>query len=104
MAYLIIACVGTAIVVINAIFAKMPTYHASPLFLLPLLWLPYFLRRKLHLLPLHFALFAAAILLHDLGAFGYYQRSPLPISFDIVVHFYFAFSVALLLHRALAAN
>jgi uncharacterized membrane protein YjdF len=40
-------------------------------------------------------------LLHDLGAYGYYQHSPLPFSFDIAVHFYFAFAVAFAVHRVL---
>jgi len=49
-------------------------------------------------------LFAIAILVHDLGAYRFYQRSPLPFSWDIFVHFYFAVAVTLLLHRALAMN
>jgi uncharacterized membrane protein YjdF len=77
------------------------TYHVAPLFLIPLIWAPYLLRRTLGLLPSHFALFVIAVLLHDLGAYGYYQHSPLPFSFDIAVHFYFAFAVAFAMHRVL---
>ena len=101
MIYILIACVGSAVVLINAIFAKVPTYHAAPLFLLPLLWAPFFLRRPLRLRPLEYGLFVVAVIVHDLGAYGYYQQSPLPFSYDIAVHFYFAFAVAFAMHHLL---
>jgi len=50
------------------------------------------------------AMFCIAILFHDLGAYGFYQRSPFPWSFDIYVHYYFAIPVTLILHRAIATN
>jgi uncharacterized membrane protein YjdF len=94
MPYLLIAILGSAIVVINAVFASVPTYHWSPLFLVPAVWAPYVLRNTLHLRPMHYAMFVLAILLHDIGAYGFYQKSPLPFSFDIAVHFFFAFAVS----------
>ena len=87
--------------VVIAFLARVPTYRVAPLFLIPLLWLVYFLRDRLNLHPLHYLLYAVALLLHDLGAFGWYQGWPLPISFDIVVHFYFGLAGAFLLLRAL---
>src|SRR5438128_2239845 len=63
--------------------AKVPTYRINPVFLLPLLWGPYLLRRPLFLKPLHYLAFAVAIFIHDLGAYGFYQTSPLPFSYDI---------------------
>ena len=51
--------------------------------------------------PGHYALFALALMLHDLGAFGMYQRSVLGLSFDIYVHFYFAFAVAFIVQEAI---
>jgi uncharacterized membrane protein YjdF len=60
------------------------------------------LRRRLHLHPAHFALFALALVLHNVGALGYYQRSVLGLSFDIYVHFYFAFAATFMVHRYLA--
>src|SRR5438045_8737113 len=99
MIYVLIASIGTVIVLIFSIVAKVPTYHVAPTFLLPLMWAPYFLRRQLHLRPLDYGLFDLAILVHDAGAFGFYQKSPLPFSYDIAVHFYFAFAVAFALHH-----
>jgi uncharacterized membrane protein YjdF len=95
----VIATVASLVTCAFAVVAKVPTYRVAPVFLLPLIWLPYFLRRRLHLHPLHYALFAVAMLLHGLGAFGFYQRSVFGWSFDIYVHFYFAFAVALVLER-----
>ena len=102
---LVITGIATsALIVALAVFAKIPTYHLAPISLIPLTWLPVWLRRKLDLQPMHYLLFCVAILLHMSGALGFYQHSPFPISFDIVVHFYFAFAVAFLLHHAIAVN
>jgi uncharacterized membrane protein YjdF len=60
----------------------------------PAVWAPYLLRRWLALRPAHYALFVLAIMLHDIGAYGFYQPSPLPFSYDIAVHFFFAFAVS----------
>ena len=100
----IIALAGAAsvIMLIIAATARIPNYRINPIFLIPLAWLPYAIRRRLHLHALHYALLVAAILLHDLGAYGWYLNSPLPISWDILVHFYFAIPVTLVLHRAIA--
>jgi len=84
-----------------AVVAKVPTYRVAPAFLLPLLWLPYLLRRRLHLHAVHYALFAFALILHGLGAFGFYQRGLFGWSFDVFVHFYFAFAVAFVVERFL---
>src|SRR5258705_1723957 len=89
---------------IIAIIASVPTYHVSPAFLIPLLWIAYALRRRLHIHPFHYLLFALALLLHDLGAFGLYQKSPLGLSFDIYVHFYFAFAATFIFYRAIEHN
>jgi uncharacterized membrane protein YjdF len=82
----------------------VPAYRIAPLFLLPLLWAPYWVRQRLELRPLHYALFAVAVCLHDLGAYGYYQKWPLPFSFDIAVHSYFAFAVTFPLHSSLSRH
>jgi len=87
--------------VVIAIFAKLPTYRVSPAFLIPILWTPFFLRRWLRLNPVHYFLFAIALLLHDLGAFGLYQKEVLGKSWDIYVHFYFAFAATFIFYRAL---
>jgi uncharacterized membrane protein YjdF len=95
----IIAIVAGVLIVVLAFVGNIATYRVAPAFLLPLLWGVYVLRRKLHLHPAHFALFAIALLLHMLGTFGFYQRAFFGLSFDIYVHFYFAFAVALVLER-----
>ena len=81
--------------------ARVPTYRINPIFLLPLLWLGYWLRRPLAITPLLFGLYASALLFHDLGAYGFYQHSPLYYSFDIFVHFYFGIVGTLIFRHAL---
>jgi uncharacterized membrane protein YjdF len=76
-------------------------YRYSFLFLVPILWTVFAFRRRLLLRPLHFALFALALVLHDLGAFGGYQRSILGLEFDWCVHFTFGLVGGLILARLL---
>src|SRR5688572_332376 len=92
----------SAISIALAFVARVPTYRTAPLFLIPIVWAVYFLRRWLNLHWFHYLLFASAMLLHNLGALGYYQNSPLPgVSFDIVVHAYFGFVATFLFFRTL---
>src|SRR5688572_14339392 len=95
--------VASAAFVAMSVFVARPgsNYRYSALFLVPLVWAPYLLRRRIHLHPLHYLLFAIALLLHNLGAFGLYQRGVLGISFDVYVHFYFGVVGALMLFRYL---
>lgn len=65
-----------------------PNYRFSFAFLVPLVWLVYFARRALDLQPLHFALFAGLLVLHDLGAFGCYTHHYAGLEFDYYVHFF----------------
>jgi uncharacterized membrane protein YjdF len=87
--------------VVIAFLAKVPTYKISAVFLIPILWAPYLLRRWLRLNPVHYLLFAIALLLHDLGAFGLYQKGFYGVSWDIYVHFYFGFAATFIFYRAL---
>lgn len=96
----LIATVASTAIVLLAMVGTVPTYRVAPALLLPLLWLVYFLRRRLHLHPVPYALFAIALLVHMLGTFGFYQRSFFGLSFDIYVHFYFALAVAFVLERS----
>ena len=97
----------SAISIALAFVARVPTYRTAPLFLIPIVWAVYFLRRWLNLHWFHYLLFASAMLLHNLGALGYYQNTPFripgrePISFDIVVHAYFGFVATFLFFRTL---
>src|SRR4051812_17236597 len=98
MPYLLIAAATVAVILANAALGSMPAYRVAPAFLVPLLIIVYALRRPLHLTPGRYALFASAVLLHDFGAYGFYQKSPTPpVSFDMYVHFYFAFVGTLIL-------
>jgi len=95
--------VATAVMVALSLWGAQAgsTYKFSFAILSPILWLVYFLRHRLALHPLHFALFAAALLLHNLGAMGYYRREFFGIEFDVFVHFYFGFVAGFVLYRAL---
>ena len=101
---LALACVASVMFIIISATATVPTYRVNPIFLIPAALAPYFLRRRLHLHVLHYALLLVAILLHDMGAYGWYQRSPLPFSWDILVHYFFPIPITLILYRALATN
>ena len=79
-------------------------YRFSFLFLVPILWVVYALRQRLSIRPLHFVLFALALLLHDLGAFGAYSWSVIGLQFDWCVHFFFGLVGALIAARALEAQ
>jgi uncharacterized membrane protein YjdF len=104
MVYLLIAVFTTIAIIVMAITGKMPTYHTAPAFLIPVVWGIFFLRRRLNLAPTHYVLIYSAILLHMSGAYGFYQQSPLPFSFDILVHYYFALVLALAVFRLLEGN
>src|SRR3954463_8793106 len=73
--YVAIAWTGTvALVLMSLLFAKPgSTYRWAFAFLSPLLWAVYAMRGRLALLPSHYAFFAAAVLIHDLGTFGFYE-------------------------------
>jgi uncharacterized membrane protein YjdF len=101
---IVIGVVGSIAIVVIAATATLPKYHINPIFLLPLLWLGYFVRRPLGVTPATFAAYALALLLHDLGAYGFYQRSPLPFSWDILVHYFFGVVGTLVIRGALATN
>jgi uncharacterized membrane protein YjdF len=81
--------------------ASVSKYRYSFLFLVPILWAVHALRRRLSIRPLHFALFALALLLHDLGAFGAYSWSVIGLQFDWCVHFFFGLVGGLIVARAL---
>lgn len=98
----VIAIISSLILVgISAFLAKSgSTYQWSFVFLVPLVWAVYFLRHKLALLPSHFALFALAIIVHDLGSFGFYNRVFLGLRFDSYVHFGFGLVAGLVFFHA----
>jgi uncharacterized membrane protein YjdF len=75
-------------------------YRFSFLFLIPILWAAYGLRGRLSIRPLHFTLFALALLLHDLGAFGAYSWRVIGLQFDWCVHFFFGLAGGLIVARA----
>jgi uncharacterized membrane protein YjdF len=77
------------------------TYQWSFAFLAPIIWLTYLARERLALHPFHFALFGAALLLHDLGSMGYYRRRVAGLEFDFYVHFYFGIVAGFVFFRAL---
>ena len=97
-----IAWVTTAVfVVISLISRGSSTYRFAFLFLGPLLWGVYFLRERLHIHPCHFAIFATALVLHNLGAFGTYGQAYYGLEFDTYVHFYFGVAGGFIIARSL---
>lgn len=100
----VIAIAASLVFVFISITATVATYRVNFLFLIPLMWLPYWLRGRLLARPVPFAMYALAITLHDLGAYGLYQHSPLPFSWDILVHYYFAIPVTMMLYAAIAGH
>jgi uncharacterized membrane protein YjdF len=102
--FIAIGAICTIGLITMAVLARMPTYHAAPFFLVPVTWAIFALRDRLKIHPWHYALIASALLLHMSGAFGFYQHSPLPFSFDILVHYWFAVVLTLALNRVLEGN
>ncbi|MGV3771628.1 MAG: DUF2238 domain-containing protein [Verrucomicrobiales bacterium] len=101
----IIAVVATLVMLIFGLVGNGPnTYRFAILFLGPLLWAVYYYRDKLCLHPIHFAVFASAMVLHDLGAFGAYRKSFLGLEFDMYVHFYFGMAGALMVAPGLQCH
>lgn len=102
-AHRVVAMTGTLIMVALSLTAPSgSTYRYSFLFLSPLLWGVYALRYRLHLRPFHLGLFASALLLHNLGVFGFYRREFWNLWFDTYVHFYFGVVCAALVRQTLA--
>ena len=60
----------------------------------------YAARKRLRIHPAGFGMFAAALLLHDLGAFGTYGHSYFDLEFDTYVHFFFGMAGSFLIARA----
>jgi uncharacterized membrane protein YjdF len=97
-----IGWVTTAIFAIITLIAQgPPTYRFAILFLAPALWAVYFLRHRLHIHACHYAIFATALVLHNLGAFGSYQEQYFGLDFDTYVHFYFGIAGGFIVARAL---
>jgi uncharacterized membrane protein YjdF len=102
----IIAWVTTGFLILLSVIAApaSDTYRYAFIFLGLLLWGLYSFRHKFSLHPFHLALFALALLVHNLGAFGFYRKVLLGLEFDTYVHFYFGLAGALIICRALRVN
>jgi uncharacterized membrane protein YjdF len=104
MAFKWVAWISTILLIALSLVAAAPgsTYKFSFLFLGACLWLLYRVRNRLHLHPFHFALFAGALLLHDLGTFGFYRKRFFNLQFDVYVHCYFGLVGGLIFRRGLS--
>ena len=99
---LAVATITTAILcAISVAGASVTKYRWSALSLVPLIWIVFALRTRLALRPLHYALFAVAVLAHDMGAFGWYQRRVVGLEYDWLVHFFFGVVGGLIVARTL---
>lgn len=101
--YLVVGLPTTLALVLISVLPSggVAKYRYSFLFLVPILWAVFAFRRRLLLRPLHFALFAVALVLHDLGAFGGYQKSFGGLQYDWCVHFFFGLVGGLVVSRLL---
>jgi uncharacterized membrane protein YjdF len=100
--FLAVALPATAVLcAISVAGGSVAKYRWSAVFLVPIVWGVFLLRRRLALRPLHFALLALALVAHDLGAFGFYQRKLAGLQFDWYVHFLFGVVGGLIVARAL---
>ncbi|MGN6384882.1 MAG: DUF2238 domain-containing protein [Verrucomicrobiota bacterium] len=98
-----IASITTVLLFIFGLIGHGPsTYRLAILFLGPFLWFVYWQRERLNLHPVGFAVFAAALLVHDLGAFGMYGHFYFGLEFDTYVHYFFGLAGASVVARALA--
>jgi uncharacterized membrane protein YjdF len=100
----LLAVAVTATVVLCAISlagVSVAKYRWSAAFLVPIVWAVFLLRRRLALRPLHFTLLAVALLAHDMGAFGWYQRRVVGLQYDWYVHFLFGVVGGLIVARTL---
>jgi uncharacterized membrane protein YjdF len=98
-----VAVMATVLMICLSVIARPgSTYRYSFLFLSALLWLAYAVRERLRLAPFHLGLIASALLLHNLGVFGFYRREVWSLQFDTYVHFYFGFCGGFVAANALA--
>ena len=102
----LIAIVTSLVLLLLSMVAARPdsTYRWSFVFLIPLIWGVYGLRDRLALLPWHYAVFAGAVVFHNLGAFGSYEAVFWNVRFDTYVHFVFGFAGGLIVTRMLALH
>jgi uncharacterized membrane protein YjdF len=88
--FLAVAGVTFAVMIgISLAAAPGSTYRWSFLFLGVCVWALFALRHRLCLTPVTFGLLSSALLLHNLGAFGFYRREFGGLEFDTYVHLYF---------------
>jgi uncharacterized membrane protein YjdF len=96
-----IAIIATTLMLAFGMIGHGPaTYRFAILFLGPLLWGVYLARHRLNVHPCSFAVFASALVLHDLGAFGTYGKFYYGLEFDTYVHFIFGLAGGLVVSRA----
>ncbi len=100
-----IALATTGLILLFGLIGNGPTtYRVAIFFLGPLVWGVYTLKDQLRIEPWQFALFAGALLLHDLGAFGLYSHFYGGLEFDTYVHFVFGIAGGFIVVRALRLN
>lgn len=102
--YLIAWATTAVFLVITAVAHGPSTYRFAIIFLGPMLWGMLAARRKLALHPGHYAILAAALIFHNLGAFGFYRTSWQGIEFDGYVHYFFGMAGSFAIARGLGYN
>jgi len=83
-------------------FVNQTGYVGDVLFGAVLLFILLLLYRPFRLTPLSYSLICFAVLVHNLGGFGFYARPPLSIPFDIVTHFLGIFAATIIVGNILS--
>lgn len=102
--YALPAALATVAFVLISMFPsadRAAKYRWSFASLVPLTWVIVLLRRRLALTPTIFVLFLLALLAHDMGAFGWYQRDLGIVQYDWLVHGWFGVVGGIAVARAL---
>lgn len=95
----IIYFLGIAIFILFAIYAyfsNVKDYINDSIILIILLSLIYLLRKYLDFTQSIFILLIIGFISHNLGVFGFYNVSPIPIQYDHITHFIGLFAVSTL--------
>src|SRR3989338_2244564 len=79
-------------------------YSLDSFIMIGVMGIVFLLRKKIHLHPVHFALFGIVMVLHNLGVFGFYGKTPWGLEYDYWVHGYFGLIFSWILIRAHVFN
>ncbi len=86
--------------ILYAYFFKVYDYINDSIIFIILLFLIYFLRKKLNLTPSVYLIMLLSFFLHSFGVFGFYNESPVKFQWDHITHIAGNFAATLFLYKA----